>query len=882
MTRRIDATHGAWALLAVILLGVILFGAVGDLPLFLQEPAGDLPGFSKLAPPRFDLRLNIRHAFVGLCMALAAISIFCARKDERPGRGWTIAVALFPLWIAFQLIPLPVEMVETLSPRGAEMAHTFHPGPIHDCEGEVLVAAEPPPSHPLTLDKVATLEELFVVLAAGLVFFAARTGFRAGSSTRRRVLTTVAVFGVAEALYGLAVWAGGGGIVLWVPKISHFDVATGTLMNRNHFAALLYLALACTLTLLVTRTSEKRANHDRERETAIRTTLMLFVGVLLVGLMASRSRAGIGIGILTFLSATPWLLRGRGAVRAVAVGMLFLVAVPAALMLTPAIYERMAVVDEEWSNASGRGAVFQIGRQMAGDFALTGTGAGTFAPVFAIYRDEAFRVRYNYAHNDYLQTVIETGIVGLCLAIIPIALWAAGWIGRLRRHRQTRDHPWPWPLIVALLGLLGHEFVDFSLKIPAILMLAALLAGIASPPLARRGSRLSLLLAGVGLVLAPLAVAHSLGRWPALVDTFARLELPEGLRHQAELSFDRWSDAVDDSEIEADPADFCRAMDLQAAFQRRRPINSWGPLTYASRGVRGLARPEESGFSGEEHTAEVRAAADRARRLDPLHAQNRRRLMNISFAMLDPIQGLEDATVAVQQRTSLARRLVTELVDRAGVPPRVIARIMGDHPMALRTLLIAVLEMDQIELAGELVPKDLRANLAFCYAGPWVKKIFDKAHQEPILPFYEQCLQNAEVAADERLVKRLHIWTAREHLHQGEVDQAYALLAQLPDDADRWWLAIDLEEARSNWDEVLTNGWKLQERWAVKKASVWQRARLQIAMGTAYACRGEINKAVTRFRNAAGIQPSRQTEQRLSQLLEGKIPFACESRTPGG
>jgi energy-coupling factor transporter ATP-binding protein EcfA2 len=62
---------------------------------------------------------------------------------------------------------------------------------------------------------------------------------------------------------------------------------------------------------------------------------------------------------------------------------------------------------------------------------------------------------YREAHNDYVQTLVETGVPGLL-----IALWAAvAALGAVRRD--------PW-LLAAVASVLMHAFVDFDLQIPAI------------------------------------------------------------------------------------------------------------------------------------------------------------------------------------------------------------------------------------------------------------------------------------------------------------------------------------------------------------------------------------------------------------------------------
>jgi O-antigen ligase len=78
---------------------------------------------------------------------------------------------------------------------------------------------------------------------------------------------------------------------------------------------------------------------------------------------------------------------------------------------------------------------------------------------------------YREAHNDYVQTLVETGVPGLL-----IALWAG-----LAALGAARRDPW---LLAAVSSVLMHAFVDFDLQIPAIPVLLVCLAAIRSeaPP----------------------------------------------------------------------------------------------------------------------------------------------------------------------------------------------------------------------------------------------------------------------------------------------------------------------------------------------------------------------------------------------------------------
>jgi hypothetical protein len=89
----------------------------------------------------------------------------------------------------------------------------------------------------------------------------------------------------------------------------------------------------------------------------------------------------------------------------------------------------------------------------------------------------AFRGRWDKAHNDHLQTIVEWGWVGY-------ALWMILLLGALLKGALLtgRRQPLTSRILgisgtISLLGVLLHAIVDFPLQIPSIQLCTALIAG---------------------------------------------------------------------------------------------------------------------------------------------------------------------------------------------------------------------------------------------------------------------------------------------------------------------------------------------------------------------------------------------------------------------
>ena len=124
---------------------------------------------------------------------------------------------------------------------------------------------------------------------------------------------------------------------------------------------------------------------------------------------------------------------------------------------------------------AGRIDAWKDSLPMIRDFPVFGVGLGVWSELFTHYeRGPWSSSDYNEAHNDYVEILAETGVVGF-------ALLAAFFVAAGKRlvHGIDKVSSKNLPLLAGVLAALGgmalHEWLDFSLQIPANALLFTVL-----------------------------------------------------------------------------------------------------------------------------------------------------------------------------------------------------------------------------------------------------------------------------------------------------------------------------------------------------------------------------------------------------------------------
>jgi O-antigen ligase len=335
----------------------------------------------------------------------------------------------------------------------------------------------------ITVDPHLALVYLFRLCTYVGVFYLAAS-LCADAGLARAGLLLVSGSAAVYAAYGLIVFWSGNATILWLPKWGYLEDLTGTFVNRNSFATYLGLGVLAALTDLIDAVTRYRPpDYWRDRVRAIadfassRSWSLITLFLLVAALLLTHSRGGLlctMAGVVVLL-LTAW--------RVVNVGQRWpwgLAALPVLLVLVAFLVNGATTAErllEIPNDVDGRLAVYELTWQAIGDRPWLGTGLGSFASVFPIYRTGDVEAFFDMTHNDYLQNLMELGIPAASCLFAGIVWLTALCVRGARVRRRNIMFPRLGIAVTTLVAL--HATLDFSLQMPAVTVTYMFLLGIA-------------------------------------------------------------------------------------------------------------------------------------------------------------------------------------------------------------------------------------------------------------------------------------------------------------------------------------------------------------------------------------------------------------------
>lgn len=127
--------------------------------------------------------------------------------------------------------------------------------------------------------------------------------------------------------------------------------------------------------------------------------------------------------------------------------------------------------------ADSRSIGIRVGMRMVHASLIAGTGLNTYTHVFP--RFEPSPNALYYAHNDYLQLIAETGLIGGLVAAVFgffVVRRAVTWFYAQQGSQRILGAG----AAAAAIGFASHEFFEWNQHLPALALMAAIVAGIAA------------------------------------------------------------------------------------------------------------------------------------------------------------------------------------------------------------------------------------------------------------------------------------------------------------------------------------------------------------------------------------------------------------------
>jgi len=322
-----------------------------------------------------------------------------------------------------------------------------------------------------TASSYSTRMELLLLVSDLILLFLAVQAFRTLQDWRGFVWFGM-IFGFLMSIFGILQHLTFNGKLYWFREMHYGGIPFGPYANRNHFAGFAELILPLSLVSLVL------GRVRRERWPVV----SLFAVVPIAALFLSASRGGIvSFGAeLAVLGLAMILRRTIGKQLLASAVVLVLAVLMVSWLGVGQLLQRFSSFQSLEVTAGKRASMRRDTWQIFLHNPVAGTGLGTLQIVYPLYESLYDGKIVNHTHNDYLEALAETGILGgLCCA------WFLGvlFIESLRRLRQLNNSFAGTLQLAGLVGCAGflvHSLVDFNLHIPSNAFLFFLMAHLAT------------------------------------------------------------------------------------------------------------------------------------------------------------------------------------------------------------------------------------------------------------------------------------------------------------------------------------------------------------------------------------------------------------------
>ncbi|HYY72702.1 MAG TPA: O-antigen ligase family protein [Candidatus Bathyarchaeia archaeon] len=396
------------------------------------------------------------------------------------GRSFSATRAHFPVTVSFLLVAL---VLLQIVPLPISVAHMFG------------VSVVDPPGHTTFTISAApyeTVSQMLALVTYLTAFYLVLTICTDQGSKKRLVLALLAI-GVFEAFYGLIQYLTGWQQIFFYMKKFYLEDATGTYINRNHFAGLLEMILPFAVVFALQHVWRLRQRFEAEHAPARKLlsssefpflVFWIFISAaIFAAIVGSHSRMGIlstlaSLVVVLTLAGTSML---SAKVR-VAVGVVFLLSMVGLAVWVgsdPAITRFETLNDQYAHPGQDRLSIWRDTLQLIRRHPVLGSGFGSFATVYPSVQTAFLNNVVDHAHCDYLELTTELGLPG-GIVVFGGIFWVLGsTFRRCKKAGVDYDKAVSLACSGSIVAILLHSLADFNLYIPANALIFVMILALA-------------------------------------------------------------------------------------------------------------------------------------------------------------------------------------------------------------------------------------------------------------------------------------------------------------------------------------------------------------------------------------------------------------------
>ena len=402
---------------------------------------------------------------VELAALVAIIAwVWLAAKDRRYSvaeidRPLYIMAALFVAIPVLQLIPLPPAIWHNLPGREIEVQALALVG---RSSSWMPLSESPPRTIASALSLIPPVAMLFMVS-------------RLGERDRLRLIGLLAALGLLAAVVGVFQLASGSASWFRFYAITNYGFAVGFQANHNADADVLLMA---AMGLVAWAMGNGGIGKSRQFMIVI-AALLVF---LTLSIVLTGSRTGVALIVVAMVTSVAMVIRWTVIRnwRQVAAVALSVAAVSASLYLLSNNAQVQRTLDRFDKGDAVRPEIWKDTVYAVGQHWPAGSGIGTFQPIFvAAERLEFVRSDFsNRAHNDYLEFLLEAGII----APMILFMISVFFVLRVRCMLIFKENGKQRIIGILVFGsflvILLHSLVDYPERSLSLAVVTGMLAGL--------------------------------------------------------------------------------------------------------------------------------------------------------------------------------------------------------------------------------------------------------------------------------------------------------------------------------------------------------------------------------------------------------------------